>query len=126
MYKTSIKGKDLYDGGYSFVDDTDIIHSGQPGEPFQVLAIHMQSAMDTWEGGIRDAGGALEPEKSFWYLVRFCWKNGQWAYVPKEDTPALLSVRNHTGDRVELERLEVTEARKTLGVKTAPTGDNNA
>jgi hypothetical protein len=25
---------------------------------------------------------------------------------------------------VELERLEVTEARKTLGVKTAPTGDN--
>jgi hypothetical protein len=27
---------------------------------------------------------------------------------------------------VELERLELTEARKTLGVKTAPTGDNNA
>jgi hypothetical protein len=27
---------------------------------------------------------------------------------------------------VELERLEVTEARKTLGVKTAPTGDNTA
>jgi hypothetical protein len=27
---------------------------------------------------------------------------------------------------VELEQLEVTEARKTLGVKTAPTGDNTA
>jgi hypothetical protein len=27
---------------------------------------------------------------------------------------------------VELERLEVTESRKTLGVKTAPTGDNTA
>jgi hypothetical protein len=27
---------------------------------------------------------------------------------------------------VELERLEVTEARKTLGVNTAPTGDNTA
>jgi hypothetical protein len=27
---------------------------------------------------------------------------------------------------VERERLEVTEARKTLGVKTAPTGDNTA
>jgi hypothetical protein len=27
---------------------------------------------------------------------------------------------------VELERLEVTEARKTLGVKTAPTGENTA
>jgi hypothetical protein len=27
---------------------------------------------------------------------------------------------------MELERLEVTEARKTLGVKTAPKGDNTA
>jgi hypothetical protein len=68
----------------------------------------------------------LEPEKSFWYLIRFCWKNGQWAYVSNEYTPASISVHTHAGDRLELERLEVTEARKTLGVKTAPTGDNTA
>jgi hypothetical protein len=48
MYKTLIEGKELYFVGYSFVDDTDIIQSGQPGEPFQVLAALMQSAMDTW------------------------------------------------------------------------------
>jgi hypothetical protein len=86
----------------------------------------MQAAMDTWEGGLRATGGALKPEKSCWYLIRFCWKNGQWAYVSKEDTPASILVRNHAGDRVELERLEVTEARKTLGVKTAVRGDNTA
>jgi hypothetical protein len=34
MYKTRIKGKQLHFMGYSFVDDTDIIQSGQPGEPF--------------------------------------------------------------------------------------------
>jgi hypothetical protein len=68
----------------------------------------------------------LEPEKSFCYLIRFCWKNGQWAYVSKEDTPASISFRNHAGDRGELERLEVTEAQKTPGVKTAPKGDNTA
>jgi hypothetical protein len=61
MYKTSIKGKQLHCVGYSFVDDTDIIQSGQPGGPFQVLATRMQSAMDTWEGGLRATGGALEP-----------------------------------------------------------------
>jgi hypothetical protein len=121
MYKTIIEGKQLHFVGYSFVDDTDIIQSGQPGEPFQVLAIRMQSAMDTWEGGLRATA-----EKSCCYLIRFCWKNGQWAYVSNEYTPASLSVRNHAGDRVELERLEVTEARKTLGVKTSPTGDNTA
>jgi hypothetical protein len=31
MHKTSIEGKQLHFVGYSFVDDTDIIQSGQPG-----------------------------------------------------------------------------------------------
>jgi hypothetical protein len=126
MHKTSIEGKQLHFVGYSFVDDTDIIQSGQPEEPFKVLATRMHSAMDTWEGGLRATGGALEPEKSCWYLIQFCWKNGQWAYVSKEDTLASISVHNHTGDRVELEWLEMVEARKTLGIKTSPTGDNTS
>jgi hypothetical protein len=42
MYMTSIEGKELHFVGYSFVDDTYIIQSGQPGEPFQVLVIRMQ------------------------------------------------------------------------------------
>jgi hypothetical protein len=71
-------------------------------------------------------GRALESENSCWYLIHFLWKNGQLAYLSKEDTPASISVRSHAGDIVELERLEVTEARKTLGVKAAPTGDNMA
>jgi hypothetical protein len=75
MYKTSIEGKQLHCVGYSFFDDTDIIQSGQPGEPFQVLTTRMQADMDTWEGGLWATGGALEPEKLFWYLIRFFWKN---------------------------------------------------
>jgi hypothetical protein len=74
----------------------------------------MQADMDTREGGLWATGGALEPEKSFWYLIRFCWKNGQWAYVSNAYTPASISVRNHAEDRVELECLEVKEARKPL------------
>jgi hypothetical protein len=127
MYKTSIEGKQLHAVGYSVVDDTDIIQSRQPGESFQFLTTRMQAdSMDTWEGGLRATGGALEQEKPFWYLIRFCWKNGQWAYVSNEDTPASIPVLNHAGYRVELERLEVTEARKKLGVKTAPTEDNTS
>jgi hypothetical protein len=126
VYKTSIEGKELHFVGYRFVYDTDTIQSGQPGGGFQIVSTYMQAAMDTWEGGLRATEEALEPEKSFWYLIRFCWKNGQWAYVSKEDTPASISVRNDAGYRVELERLEVTEARKTLGFKTAPTGDNTS
>jgi hypothetical protein len=71
MYTTSIEGKELHFMGYSFVDDTDIIKPGQPGESFQVMSTGMQAAMDTWEGGLRATGGALEPEKSFrfWCLI---------------------------------------------------------
>jgi hypothetical protein len=58
--KTSIEVKQLHFVGYSFVDDTDIIQSGQPGEPFQVLAMRMQATMDTWEGGLWATRGALE------------------------------------------------------------------
>jgi hypothetical protein len=69
MYKTSIEGKQLHFVDYSFVDDTDIFQSGQPGEPFQVLVTRMQEAMDIWEGGLRATRGALDPEKSFLYLI---------------------------------------------------------
>jgi hypothetical protein len=50
MYKTSIEWKELHFVGYGFVDDTDFIQAGQPGEPFQLLVTCMQAAMDTWEG----------------------------------------------------------------------------
>jgi hypothetical protein len=56
MYKISIEGKELHVVVYSFVDDTDIIQSGQPGEPVQVLVTRMQAAMDPWEGGLIHAG----------------------------------------------------------------------
>jgi hypothetical protein len=42
MCKTSIRGKGLHFVGYSFVDNTDMIQSGQP---FQVLATHMQASI---------------------------------------------------------------------------------
>jgi hypothetical protein len=86
--------------GYSFMDDTDLIQSGRPGEPYQVLAQRMQAVMDKWEGGLRATGGALEPEKYLWYLIYFCLENGQWDYVPKTDIPASISVRNSAGQRV--------------------------
>jgi hypothetical protein len=41
-----------------------------------------------------------------------------------EDTPVSIVLRNSAGYRMELERLEVTEVCKTLGVKETPTGDN--
>jgi hypothetical protein len=71
MYNTSIEGDELHFVGYSFVDYTDIIQSGQPGGPFQVLTIYMQADMNTWEGGLRSDPILLEER-----TVGLCFKRG--------------------------------------------------
>jgi hypothetical protein len=61
--------------GYSFVDDNDVIQSD--GNSPKNTVRKLQLAVDTWEGGLKVTGGALGPDKSFWYLVSFKWIGGQ-------------------------------------------------
>jgi hypothetical protein len=79
MYKTSIEGKHLNSVGYIFVDNTGIIQSGNQGNLSKYLP---RAFKHIWTHGKADYGLQEEqPEKSFWYQIRFCWNNGQWAYV---------------------------------------------
>jgi len=68
--------------GYLFVDDMDKIqtrHNIQATKNnMQVL---MQAALDLWNQGLLATGGALVPEKSFWYSINFCWCIGKWSYT---------------------------------------------
>jgi hypothetical protein len=108
---------------YAFVDDTDLVHSSTDDLGLEALIHEMQEVVDTWEGGLRASGGALVPDKSYWYLIHFTFTNNQWRYSSIEDTPAHLSIRDVSGhNRVELDRLEVNEARETLGVFIAMDG----
>jgi hypothetical protein len=114
---------------YAFVDDTDLVHSLEyESEEHESKAAQlieeMQSVVDTWEGGLRASGGALVPSKSYWYLIHFKFLNNQWKYTTIQETPGELTIRNVSGlDRVTLERLEVSEARETLGVFIAMDGN---
>ena len=87
----------------------------------------MQSSLNMWEGGLRASGGALVPEKSHWYLIKFCWDSeGCMRYATCNDEPATLSVRGPDGQTKSLTRLEPSEARRTLGVRLALDGNNKA
>ena len=114
---------------YAFVDDTDLVHSseylsGEYDDDVNQLVAEMQSVVDTWEGGLRASGGALVPSKSYWYLIHFSFLNNRWQYANIQDTPGELTIRDVSGlNRVTLERLEVSEARKTLGVFIAMDGN---
>jgi hypothetical protein len=86
----------------------------------------MQLALDFGEGGFRASGGAIVPDKSHWFLIDFKWQQGNWRYVTDIEAPAQLRVRDCDGNVAALERLSVSDARRTLGVKLALDGNNQA
>jgi hypothetical protein len=95
---------------YAFVDDTDLVHTQSGDHCGSELIPELQGAIDHWEGGLRVSGGALVPSKSHWYLVDFKWRNGSWRYCSIADNPGELLMRDHMGNRVHLDRVEVSEA----------------
>jgi hypothetical protein len=110
---------------YAFVDDTDIIHTARhidtPGED---ILEEVQSCVDHWEGGSAATGAAMQAkDKSYWYLIDFEWNGKDWRYRTIADMPGELDVREYTGERVTLSRLEPNEARETLGVYIAMDGN---
>ncbi len=55
----------------------------------------MQAALDLWNQGLSTTGGALIPEKSFWYSINFKWKSGRWQYDKNAGANDQLMMTNH-------------------------------
>ena len=90
-----------------------------------IILDEMQSALDHWEGGLKATGGALIPSKSYWYLIDFIWTGDKWRYATQDNFPGDISI--HPADdsvRKTLERLDVKDARETIGVFLAMGGNN--
>ena len=95
FFRACISGDTIRFVGYSFVDDTDLIQSASnPNDSSTTVAKNMQRALDTWEGALRATGGAIVPDKSFWYLIGFQWLEGKWQYEDEQMAPASLSVKD--------------------------------
>jgi hypothetical protein len=76
-------GEDYQFACYTYVDDTDLIHTGEnQTEPQQVFD-EMQCMLDHWEGGLRATGRALVPEKSYWYGIDFYWDPSTYTWKYK-------------------------------------------
>jgi hypothetical protein len=115
---------------YTFVDDSDVVHScldTNVAEDTANLVAKMQQAVDTWEGGLRASGGVLVPTKIYWFLIHFVFERNRWRYKRIDETPGNITIRDIPGTaRVELERLDVHEARETLGVFIAMNGNQES
>ncbi|CAJ1960545.1 unnamed protein product [Cylindrotheca closterium] len=116
---------------FCFVNDMDVIKAGKPVEQSGEDICHsVQQAASMWAGGSSATGGAINPEKSFWWLIDFVWdsREGKWRFRRTHqllpDHP--LQIPGLTGELEALRRLEPDEAEKTLGVMLNPLEDQHA
>ena len=65
--------------GFRFVDDIDlcIMDTSQDGKQ---VCNRMQESINMWSGLLHATGGALVPEKCFWYYIHNNWDKGHWKY----------------------------------------------
>ena len=126
IMQTPITRQDFSFVCYTFVDDTDLAHSPTDTTTAQQIITDMQQILEHWEGGLRATGGALVPSKSYWYLIDFRWQKDRWHYTTIADNPGNLHILDEDLSPTTLERLEVTEARETLGVYIAMNGNQTA
>jgi hypothetical protein len=121
-FRCTLSGEKVGFVGYSFVDDTDLGICGNHVDYLEVVE-DMQRSMNCWEGGLRATGGAIAPEKTFWYLIDYKWTNGIPAYKSALECPAEISVKDMYGVVQTIRCCPVDHAEWTLGIYLAPDGN---
>ena len=112
--------------GCSFVDDTDLVcTSFDSDDTLEDLHPQMQRAINTWEGGLRATGGALVPEKSWVYPIKYTWNDkGDPTLEKIENLEVAFTVKNAAQDLKSLTLTPPSDAKETLGVFLSPDGSN--
>ena len=118
-YKCAIsqEGVDLV--GTMFVDDASYFQTAPSNKGEDVIE-ETQRAQTHLRGLLFATGAALNPTKSFWWLIDFKWTGGVWSFKKIAQTPGDLTIRDQHGTLVALERHEFNEAKRVLGVQMAP------
>jgi len=123
-FKLAISETQVSFVGYLFIDNTNLVQTGPSLTSMgQEVIPLMQVALSLWEQGLCTMGGALVPEKSFWYLIDFRWQGSKWKYTTYETEPGELLMKDHTQQEKPIQWL-ANIAQCTLGVYLAPDGNN--
>jgi hypothetical protein len=91
---------------------------------FTELIAKGQECAQICERILYSSGGALELKKCFWYMVSWQWVNRRPEMVPNIGCPGIIALTSgNIPNYTVITRLEVWEARRTLGVRPAPDGN---
>lgn len=105
--------------GCLFVDDTDLYTL--ESRLRSALEVHRtaQQAITLWSSLLSASGGAIKTEKSFWCMIDYVCKNGEWSYAPLRQYPLTISL---DGKEEVIAQRSIMDADKTLGVYHCPAG----
>ena len=123
-FRTPLSNQKVSFVGCSFVDDTDLVYSAfDSEEELEDITPIMQNSIHTWEGGLRATGGALVPEKSWVYPIKYIWnEQGDAKLETIDNLDVHFTVKDATQTSKTLPLTSPTTAKETLGVFLAPDG----
>ncbi len=112
----------IHSMGALFINDTNMYTWQEnildPGE----LWAQMQIEIKQWSCLLNATGGALKPEKCWWYLLDYTCVDFEWTYA--DIVPRELLITNPDGTKSAIKQKEVTVFKRTLGIYDAPAGEN--
>ena len=77
----------------AFVDDTDSLHNNpDPSVPTSQVIQEAEQQLHTWEGLLNATGGALAPDKGYWWLLEVKRKGGKWKWATESDEPGQITL----------------------------------
>jgi len=117
-----ITQESIHSMGKLFVDDTDLYMWKDGLLDTGELWLQTQLELTKWSTLLNATGGALKPEKCFWYMLDYTCEDGEWSY--EEMTPRELFVTNPDGTKSQINQEEVTVSKKTLGIHISTAGGN--
>ena len=121
-FKMAVTGDTVKLLGCMFVDDGTFGQTSTTNDPNDVME-RTQLAQTAMEGLLKATGGAFDSAKGFWYMIDFKWIRGKWSYRKMNESPGVLRVKDMFGNLQTIERVDAAEARKQLGVWSAPFDD---
>jgi hypothetical protein len=121
--KSAITGVMLTYVALMFVDDGDFpTMATHAAETISEVIQRHQATVKGWAGSLRVTGGALKPEKYFWYPIQWKWKKGIAYTVPANKIEGNIYVTNPNGIIEAVPRLQFNDTREVMGVVQAPSG----
>lgn len=115
----------------AFIDDTDLTEAAKSVDNVgEDICGPLQQAATLWAGGIRATGGAVNPDKSFWWFFDWKWDghNGKWPFrsVDSLAPEFQIQIPGLSGKMDPLCRLSPCDSERTLGVMMAPLENEQA